>query len=400
MKPVRIGLIGVSGFAQSHLKSIRYCQERGYCSFEAVVIKEPLNLSLKEDEKREDLRKEGIRIYKTYQEMFESENGRLDAVAIPVGIDMHKEMSIAALKSGYHVLCEKPVTGTFSDAREMQTEKESAGRFLAVGYQHISTPTIQRIKEIAQSKKLGMLRKAKTYVLWPRSTAYYTRNYWSGKIEVQGKTIYDSPLQNATSHYLNNMLYVAGTERHGSLWPNKVYAENYRVNNIESPDTQFIRVSSRDGIEITMTSVHAAPENIHPETEFLFENGRIEWLFPGTARVYQGEMIIEELDDTGIPREAHGFLDFFKAIQENREPLCTIDNSIQHTLCINKAFEACPVTPVPGEYTQVQDVSESEAKLFYIKGIVTAAQESCSTMLGFGELKFPWGTAGETLELE
>jgi hypothetical protein len=196
------------------------------------------------------------------------------------------------------------------------------------------------------------------------------------------------------------MLYAAGTERNGSLWPNKIYAENYRVNNIESPDTQFIRISSRDGIEITMTSVHAAPENIHPETEYLFENGRIEWLFPGTARVYQGEMIIEELDDTEIPREAHGFLDFFKAIQENREPLCTIDNSIQHTLCINKAFEACPVQSIPDEFIQVQDIPDSDAKLYYIKGIVTAAQESYSARKGFSELQLPWGAAGDTVELE
>ncbi|MFP4384683.1 MAG: Gfo/Idh/MocA family protein [Spirochaetia bacterium] len=400
MERIRVGLIGVSGFAQAHLKSIRYSQEKGYCSFEAVVIKEPLDLKNNEEEKRDSLAKEGIRIYKTYQEMFETEKGKLDAVTIPVGIDMHKEMSIAALKAGYHVLCEKPVTGKYEDALEMQRVKNESGRFLAIGYQHISTPTIQRIKEIALSKHLGNLRQAKTLVLWPRSSAYYDRNYWAGKIEVNGKTIFDSPLQNATSHYLNNMLYVAGTRKNASLEPSSVYAENYRANRIESPDTQFARIVSKEGIEITMTSVHAAPENRHPETEFIFENGKIDWSFPGTAKVYQGEMISEEFDDTDVPREAHGFLDFFTAIRENREPLCTIDNSIQQTLVVNKIFESAPVSPVPDEHIEVHDVPDSEAKLTVIKGIVKASEESYATRKGFGELELPWGVEGETLLLK
>jgi len=62
------------------------------------------------------------------------------------------------------------------------------------------------------------------------------------------------------------MLYVAGPDRHGSAEPDEVYGENYRAKDIESSDTQHLRVTTTGGVtpidpEYTRTEPVAVPND-------------------------------------------------------------------------------------------------------------------------------------------
>lgn len=69
--------------------------------------------------------------YTDYKAMLDKED--LDIVVVAVPNVFHKPMSLAALKSGAHVLCEKPVALTLADAQEMFAVAAEKQRVLTVG---------------------------------------------------------------------------------------------------------------------------------------------------------------------------------------------------------------------------------------------------------------------------
>ena len=55
------------------------------------------------------------------------ERDDIDVVDIGTPTFEHKEMAIAAAKAGKHIVCEKPFTLTYADAKEMVDAVEKAG---------------------------------------------------------------------------------------------------------------------------------------------------------------------------------------------------------------------------------------------------------------------------------
>lgn len=63
----------------------------------------------------------------------------------------------AALQSGKHVLCEKPLGRNAYEAKEMMETAENANRVLKVGFNHRHHPALWRAQQMAQSGKIGPL---------------------------------------------------------------------------------------------------------------------------------------------------------------------------------------------------------------------------------------------------
>ena len=71
------------------------------------------------------------RVYETYEELLEDE--KIDAVSICVPNEFHAKISIAALKAGKDVLCEKPMAVTLEECRQMAEAAEETGKCLMIG---------------------------------------------------------------------------------------------------------------------------------------------------------------------------------------------------------------------------------------------------------------------------
>ena len=63
----------------------------------------------------------------------------------------------AALQSGKHVLCEKPLGRNAWEAKEMMETAQKANRVLKVGFNHRHHPALWRAQKMAQSGKIGPL---------------------------------------------------------------------------------------------------------------------------------------------------------------------------------------------------------------------------------------------------
>lgn len=93
------------------------------------------------------------RAYTDYRQMIQ--DPELDAVIVAATNTTHAEMTIAALESGKHVLCEKPMATTLEDARKMIEASEKSGKRLMIAHNQRFEPANQKAKEILQSGKLG-----------------------------------------------------------------------------------------------------------------------------------------------------------------------------------------------------------------------------------------------------
>ncbi len=380
-----VGLIGVGGYGATHRRALAQLRRSNRFALKAAVIHDPVLLAAPERE----LRSEGVRIYRTPEEMFSHEQGRMDLVVVATGIPLHKSHTVAALEAGYDVLCEKPVAGTMDEVCAMQNARKRSGKRVCVGFQRIHEPRIQELKRRILANEFGALLRGRSMILWPRTTAYYERNGWAGRLHADGATVYDSPVQNACSHYLFALLYLAGRDGHDCVTPRSVYAEHYRAHAIDSADTQFIRVTTEDDAELSITATHACPLQMDPVCHLEFERALVSWR--GT-----GPVCIEHRENGRRLELLHGvgdsiielYLDLEAALRDGRAPKTNLDNAAVHSWCVERAFAEYGIADVPS------DMIKGEPSAPAIAGIAEAATQTFITGRGFAEVGLSWSSAG------
>lgn len=113
---IRIGLIGTSGYAKLMLSILATCED-------AEIAAICGRTRSRADELAGEY--QIAQVFTNYNEMFK--NGRLDGIMIASPDDLHHPMTMAALKAGLHVLCEKPMASTVAQAQQMLETAEEAG---------------------------------------------------------------------------------------------------------------------------------------------------------------------------------------------------------------------------------------------------------------------------------
>lgn len=79
----------------------------------------------------------------------------VDAVVVCTPPDSHAEIAGTALRAGKHVLCEKPLARSSTEAQRMVDEADSAGRILWCGFNHRYHPALRQVREWLEQGHLG-----------------------------------------------------------------------------------------------------------------------------------------------------------------------------------------------------------------------------------------------------
>ena len=82
-------------------------------------------------------------------------NPKIDAIAIATPVSTHYDLALRALQSGKHVMVEKPMTSTSEQAMRLIDEAARRNLVLMVDHTFVYTGAVRKIKEIADSGKLG-----------------------------------------------------------------------------------------------------------------------------------------------------------------------------------------------------------------------------------------------------
>ena len=97
----------------------------------------------------------GLRSYKNYKQLLEED---LDVLIVCLTNEIAPDVTIAGLKKGFHVFCEKPPGRSVEDiAKVIRVEKEHPNQKLMYGFNHRYHDSIQEAMRIIDSNELGKI---------------------------------------------------------------------------------------------------------------------------------------------------------------------------------------------------------------------------------------------------
>lgn len=86
----------------------------------------------------------------------------IDAVSVCTANLVHAEITVAALKAGKHVLCEKPMATTLEDCEAMVAAADAAGKVLMIGQNQRFAKAHVKAREMIEQGELGKILTFKT----------------------------------------------------------------------------------------------------------------------------------------------------------------------------------------------------------------------------------------------
>src|SRR4051812_25316866 len=97
------------------------------------------------------------RFYATHEEMLAREDA-LDFVDVATPPAFHKDIALAALRRGAHVLCEKPLTTTVAQALELVEAAKRHRRVVFPAHNYKHAPVVKFAGETIRSGRIGTVR--------------------------------------------------------------------------------------------------------------------------------------------------------------------------------------------------------------------------------------------------
>jgi len=205
MNKHRIGIIGCGGIANGkHMPSIKKlsdCEMVAFCD----LIEERAVKAAK------DFGTPDAKVYTDYKDLLADPT--IDSVRVLTQNRYHAQISCDAMRAGKHVLCEKPMATTYTEAKEMIRVRNETGRVLTIGYQHKFDADVMYAKAEADKGALGDIYFAKANVIRRRGVP--TWGVFTQKSEQGGGALIDiaTHVLDMVLHIMNNYepKYVVGT---------------------------------------------------------------------------------------------------------------------------------------------------------------------------------------------
>jgi predicted dehydrogenase len=112
----------------------------------------------------EDFHLDPNRVYASYQEMAEKEaklpvEERIDFVSIVTPNHVHFPVAKTFLETGFHVVCDKPMTFNLDEARQLRDLVHRSGKVFALTHNYTGYPMVKEARQMAHEGDLGRLLK-------------------------------------------------------------------------------------------------------------------------------------------------------------------------------------------------------------------------------------------------
>jgi predicted dehydrogenase len=194
---IRFGIIGCGVIGATHAKAISSIPDARLIAAADVVAQSAQRLAETYD----------ATAYTDAQEMLERE--QLDVVDICTPSGLHGEWACQAMRTGHHVLVEKPMEIRREAIAEMLRVQQQSGVKMAVISQHRFDPASQQVHALAQQQAFGRLVLGSAQIPWWRSQPYYDSGAWRGTWDMDGGGV----LMNQGIHSIDLLQWVMGPVR-------------------------------------------------------------------------------------------------------------------------------------------------------------------------------------------
>lgn len=128
-----------------------------------------------------------------------------DVVTIATPNGFHASQAIQVLESHNHVVIEKPLALSKSDAESVIFKALNVDKLVFAVMQNRYSPPSVWIKELIDSKRLGEIYSVHINSFWNRDERYYTKDSWHGDKKLDGGTLFTQ-----FSHFIDIMYWLFG----------------------------------------------------------------------------------------------------------------------------------------------------------------------------------------------
>lgn len=194
--------------------------------------------------------------YTDLSAMLEAE--RPDLVLIGTPPSLHREQTVAALRAGAWVLCEKPLCLTLAEYDEIAAaeaaeaaEKAGDGPYASVVFQHRYGSGAVHARELLSSGELGKPLVAHCQTTWYRNTDYYAVP-WRGRWDSEG----GGPSMGHGIHQMDLLLHLLGD------WSEIRGMAGRLVHDVESEDVSTALVRFAGGAMATVVNSVVSPDEV------------------------------------------------------------------------------------------------------------------------------------------
>lgn len=271
---IKIAIIGGGRIAERHAEHIK------------KVAKLTAVCDIKKDRRKFFSEKYACKTYSDIDDLLNSESN-VDVVSVCTPNGLHAEHSIKALRKGFHVLCEKPMSITVESSEQMINGALKANRYLFIVKQNRFNPPVQAVKRALEENKLGKVFSVQLNCFWNRNPGYYQNSDWKGTQKLDGGTLFTQ-----FSHFIDLLFFFFGdvSEVRG-------FSDNYNHKQIvEFEDTGVVALRFYNGIIGTINyTVNSYKKNMEGSLTIFGEKGTVK-----IGGQYLNELEYQQFDDFEI----------------------------------------------------------------------------------------------------
>ncbi len=393
-EPVLLASVGLGGYAGAMCDHFLRVAAEKSPPIKLEAICEP-DLKTHAD-RAAKLRAAGVKVFTDLDEMLAEP---VEAVWLPVPIDLHRPFMEKVAAAGKAVICEKPAAGSLDDLEGMIASRDKHNVKVAIAFQDIYDDVNLAVKKELLAGTIGKIKQATLHACWSRGDKYYGRSTWAGKIKHNGAWVMDTPASNALAHYINLALFFMGATERSMAEPLSVTAELYRVNPIETYDTCSLRVIVDGQIPLLILLTHACQMQTHPRIDIEGARGRMRYTTneQATFESNSAHKTIS-LKSDNRSQMINKLARWVRGV--GNDLVVSLEMARGHLKVVNGASEAAKVHPIDPKYVQVINQTDG-GKLRAIPDI-EAAFAKCATsseLLSESGL-LPWAVPPGTKSLE
>ncbi len=192
-KRINFAVIGCGHIGKRHAEMV---QRNAEANLVALVDKKP--------ESELNLDKFGVPFYPSLDALLAADID-IDVINIATPNGLHAEQALKCLEARKHVVVEKPMALTKSDAEKVIFKALHVHKHVFAVMQNRYSPPSVWIKELIESGKLGKIYMVQLNCYWNRDERYYKADSWHGKKALDGGTLFTQ-----FSHFIDIMYWLFG----------------------------------------------------------------------------------------------------------------------------------------------------------------------------------------------
>ena len=314
---MRYALIGCGRIATNHMKAA--VNNRLEISAVCDVVPEHMEVLLAKHELQNDM---SILRYTDYRSMIQEVKPDLVSIATESGI--HAEIALFCIDHGVHVIIEKPMAMSISDANEIIRHSEEKHVKVSACHQNRFNIAVQEMRHALEAGRFGRLSHGSIHVRWNRNQGYYDQAPWRGTWAQDG-----GALMNQCIHGIDLLRWTFGGEIEEVYGQTRQQFHDY----LEAEDVGMAVVKFKNGAIATVEgTTNVYPKNLE-ETLYIFgEKGTVKIGGTSTNNIDVWDFADESEADTknkGLQEETSNvygnghtslFADMIDAIENDRKP--------------------------------------------------------------------------------